>query len=302
LPDAVRHERFRAIEAHEIDVVIHVALLGEGYDHPFLSIAAIFRPFRSLAPYAQFIGRTLRRIPPKTAIVAGDNVAVVVGHNDLKLEPLWEEYQQEQKYRDITEKIREQQKREKAMDKGIKNYDFGDVEVEGDFEVSYEDYISTVTTQEYDTYEKEMNLKIQQLKEIMNNLDDHQARRMIESQRRPEDFNPIYLRPDKYVKQVKASFALQIQETLPADIILEFDLKKEERTLSQLPVFKKYPWIANDIKLDNAGLVARYLNQLIFERFGKRDTWEWSIKEVEFAQEYLDQVVDHLKIVIRDTL
>ena len=31
-------------------------MLGEGFDHPQLSVAAIFRPFRSLAPYLQFVG------------------------------------------------------------------------------------------------------------------------------------------------------------------------------------------------------------------------------------------------------
>jgi DNA repair protein RadD len=29
---------------------IQVQMLGEGFDHPKLSVAAIFRPFRSLAP------------------------------------------------------------------------------------------------------------------------------------------------------------------------------------------------------------------------------------------------------------
>jgi superfamily II DNA or RNA helicase len=302
LSDQIRHDRLRSIEAHEVDVVIHVALLGEGYDHPYLSIAAIFRPFRSLAPYAQFIGRTLRRIPPNQTKMAGDNVAVVVGHKDLNLDPLWDEYQKEQQYMDITEKIREQRKQEGSMAKGIKNYDFGDVEVDGDFQVEYKNYVTTATTKEYDEYEQEMKAKVEQLKQIMSNLDDQQARRMIESQRKPEDFNPIYLRPDKYVKQVKQNFAMQVQETIPADIILEFGLIKEERTLSRLPVLKKYLWLASDEKSDNAAIIARYLNQILFERFGKRGEWEWTIQEVEYAQEYLDQVVDHLKVVIRDTL
>lgn len=300
LPDPVRQDRLRAIEVHEVDVVIHVALLGEGYDHPYLSIAAIFRPFRSLAPYAQFIGRTLRRIPQ--AETASDNVAVVVGHKDLNLNPLWEEYQKEQQYKDITEKIREQRKRDGIMEKGIKNYDFGDVEVEGDFQIEYEDYMTTVTTQEYDEYEQKMRTKIEQLKEVMGKIDDHQARRIIESQKKPEDFDPIYLRPDKYVKQVKRNFAMQAQETIPAEIILEFGLVKEKRDLAELPVIKKYRWIASDVKSDNAALIARYINQMLFERFGKRENWEWTIKEVEYAQEYLNKVVDHLKVVIRDTI
>ena len=35
-------------------------MLGEGFDHPKLSVAAIFRPFRTLAPYIQFVGRIMR--------------------------------------------------------------------------------------------------------------------------------------------------------------------------------------------------------------------------------------------------
>lgn len=302
LPDAVRHECLRAIEAHEVEVVVHVALLGEGYDHPHLTIAAIFRPFRSLAPYAQFIGRTLRRIPPEQLKTPGDNVAVVVGHKDLNLDPLWEEYQKEQEYKDITKKIREQRKRESTMEKGIKNFDFGEAEVDGDFDTFYEDYQQTETLQEYEAYEQEIKAKIEQLKQIMGELDDHQARRMIESQRKPEDFNPIYLRPDKYTKQVKKHFATQVQEVIPAELLTKYQLNKEERTLANLPVIRKYPFLASDLKTDNAGLIARYLNLKLFEKFGKRDDWEWTIQEVEYAQEYLNQVVQHLQILIEDLL
>jgi DNA repair protein RadD len=34
-------------------------MLGEGFDHPKVSVAAIFRPFRSLAPYIPFVGRIM---------------------------------------------------------------------------------------------------------------------------------------------------------------------------------------------------------------------------------------------------
>jgi DNA repair protein RadD len=44
----------------QLDCVIQVQMLGEGFDHPRLSVAAIFRPFASLAPYIQFIGRVMR--------------------------------------------------------------------------------------------------------------------------------------------------------------------------------------------------------------------------------------------------
>jgi superfamily II DNA or RNA helicase len=83
---AQRQERMERFERGEYDVIVHVGLLGEGYDHPPLSIAAIFRPFRTLPPYAQFIGRTLRRLPGGSE---RDNVAHVVSHVGLNLDGLW---------------------------------------------------------------------------------------------------------------------------------------------------------------------------------------------------------------------
>ena len=38
------------------DVVVQVNILGEGYDLPSLSVAAVFRPYRSLSPYVQLSG------------------------------------------------------------------------------------------------------------------------------------------------------------------------------------------------------------------------------------------------------
>ncbi|MFA5618446.1 MAG: DEAD/DEAH box helicase, partial [Syntrophorhabdaceae bacterium] len=45
----------------KLDVIIHVGMLGEGFDHKKLGVAAIFRPYKSLNPYIQFIGRVLRK-------------------------------------------------------------------------------------------------------------------------------------------------------------------------------------------------------------------------------------------------
>lgn len=81
----------------QIDVLVNVNMLGEGFDHPNISIAAIFRPFRSLAPYAQFIGRALRRInDPKDVIDSIDNIAHVIYHKELDLDELWQYYSGEQ--------------------------------------------------------------------------------------------------------------------------------------------------------------------------------------------------------------
>ena len=83
------------VENHRLDVIIHVAMLGEGYDHIYLSVAAIFRPFRNELPYEQFIGRVLRAIPGEEVQKTEDNIADVVSHQDLQLADLWEKYKVE---------------------------------------------------------------------------------------------------------------------------------------------------------------------------------------------------------------
>lgn len=66
------------------DVVVQVNILGEGYDLPTLSVAAVFRPYRSLAPYVQFVGRILRLAEPEVPYSPANHVYLVshVGLND----------------------------------------------------------------------------------------------------------------------------------------------------------------------------------------------------------------------------
>ena len=66
------------------DVVVQVNILGEGYDLPTLSIAAVFRPYRSLSPYVQFVGRVLRLAQSETPYSPANHVYLVshVGIND----------------------------------------------------------------------------------------------------------------------------------------------------------------------------------------------------------------------------
>ena len=66
------------------DVVVQVSILGEGYDLPTLSVAAVFRPYRSLSPYVQFVGRILRLAQPDVPYSPANHVYLVshVGLND----------------------------------------------------------------------------------------------------------------------------------------------------------------------------------------------------------------------------
>ena len=68
-------------------------MLGEGFDHPRLSVAAIFRPFRSLAPYIQFVGRVMR-VVQQNKPDHPDNQGHVVSHVGLNNDERWAEFRE----------------------------------------------------------------------------------------------------------------------------------------------------------------------------------------------------------------
>lgn len=76
-----------------LDCVIQVQMLGEGFDHPKLSIAAIFRPFRTLAPYIQFIGRIMRVVVQNDP-AHPDNMGHIVTHLGMNLDERLKEFKQ----------------------------------------------------------------------------------------------------------------------------------------------------------------------------------------------------------------
>ena len=88
-----RAEVLRKLKAGLIDVVVQVQMLGEGFDHPKLSVAAIFRPFRSLAPYLQFIGRAMRVIVQNDPRHP-DNYGYIVTHAGMNLDTLLRDFRE----------------------------------------------------------------------------------------------------------------------------------------------------------------------------------------------------------------
>lgn len=82
-----------ALRNGTLDCIIQVQILGEGFDHPKLSVAAIFRPFRTLAPYIQFVGRIMRVIVQNDPIHP-DNVGHIVTHLGMNLDERIKEFKQ----------------------------------------------------------------------------------------------------------------------------------------------------------------------------------------------------------------
>ena len=76
-----------------LDCIVQVQILGEGFDHQKLSVAAIFRPFRTLAPYIQFVGRIMRVVVQNDP-GHPDNMGHIVTHLGMNLDQRLKEFKQ----------------------------------------------------------------------------------------------------------------------------------------------------------------------------------------------------------------
>lgn len=93
MPPEEREEVIRDLRSGRIEAIVQVRMLGEGFDHPPLSVAAILNPFRSLSPYIQFVGRIMRVIH-QNAPGHPDNRGIVVSHVGLNIDRHWDDFRQ----------------------------------------------------------------------------------------------------------------------------------------------------------------------------------------------------------------
>ena len=91
LTEEEREQILLKLKSGNLDCIVQVQVLGEGFDHPKLSVAAIFRPFRSLAPYIQFVGRILRVIVQNDPSHP-DNYGYIVTHIGMNLDQRLKEF------------------------------------------------------------------------------------------------------------------------------------------------------------------------------------------------------------------
>lgn len=81
------------LENHELDVIVQVRKLNEGFDHRYLSVAAVFSIFANLSPFVQFVGRIMRVIEQNNA-GSPRNQGTVVFHAGSNIAARWEDFQQ----------------------------------------------------------------------------------------------------------------------------------------------------------------------------------------------------------------
>lgn len=288
------------IENHRLDVIIHVAMLGEGYDHLYLSVAAIFRPFRNELPYEQFIGRVLRVIPEKEAEKADDNIADIVSHHNLQLAELWKKYKIELQESEVIKHLQDENLldgRNSASDgssSGTDKLSLGLAEEQGTGTLTIDPYLNTELIKKQKEEEQRQKESIEKLQELLH-IDYEQAL-SIYNQTRTKD-TAAFKRPDLYFANRKNSLDEQIREIIIPQLITRFQIDQFKKDLSDCRLFRgKYSWIKNKAS-NNGAMLGMYFNTYLKNEIGiNRKDWKVSDFDIAFeklavAEEFVEKVL-----------
>lgn len=78
--DHVRRQTLRQFAAREIEQIVAVDIVSEGFDLPAIEVASMARPSQSLGLFMQQFGRTLRPMPGKSEALIIDHVGNILRH------------------------------------------------------------------------------------------------------------------------------------------------------------------------------------------------------------------------------
>lgn len=294
------------VENHRLDVIIHVAMLGEGYDHKYLSVAAIFRPFRNELPYEQFIGSVLRVIPDGEAQKIEDNIADVVSHQDLQLAELWEKYKVEIQESEVIKHLQDENFVDDEGSSIPRNGDgstgviipLGKAKESGSGKLKADTYLTTELIRKQKEEEEKQKEDIDKLQKLLN-IGYEQAL-AIYNQTRTQD-NAALKRPDLFFANRKKNLDVEIREVLVPELITKFGVDQSKKNLSGCRLFSgKYAWIRTAAP-DNGALLAMYLNSYMKNEIGK-SRGEWTLSDYDNAYQKLPVIREYIERALSEYL
>lgn len=301
-------QAFKDVDNNRVDVVINVAMLGEGYDHPYLSVAAIFRPFRNELPYTQFIGRVLRYIQEGSA---NDNVAIIISHHHLYLDKLWEKYKKEIQESEIIKSLKSfEPELEDTLDNpeddstsNVRVLDpLGKVTQSKSHTLHRDDYLTTELLKQSKIDEEKMKEKIKLLQREFG-MSEERARIFARQAQLPESNN--LSRPDLIYKRNKKDLNSMIQEEIIPRLIDSHGIDKDGIDIKDCGLFAgpSYWYIPNNVlssKYDgkNAAMLAMYFNQYLRIKIGLPRN-KWSDDDFVNAFKHVEKLTEHIDSILK---
>lgn len=300
----IKEQRFKEIELNKCNVVVNVSMMGEGYDHKYLTIATLFRPYKSLNMFAQIIGRVLRAIPEEEIIKHEiDNNALIIYHKQLGLENLWNYFKEETKIKAKYDKVKEIEFLDKEYeDRSIL---YGEAKILGDRKESTDSYSDIIDFNEKfemakKDLEDELNKDRKRLKDA--GFEDEVAEEMLEisvrkrTRVKSKELEEIYneKRPASRRKLIKSRLSKKIG-LLSIELLEEANIDEKGYVLYEK--FKSYlpKYIKSNTK--NDGVLVVYMNTKLKIKFGGRDILD--TRELVVAEAELENISKEIRRMIK---
>jgi len=271
-----------------LDCIIQVQMLGEGFDHPKLSVAAIFRPFRTLAPYIQFVGRIMRVVVQNDP-AHPDNMGHIVTHLGMNLDQRLKEFKQfENDDETFWEKVigGEEPEVPKAVREGTARLTVGEPGVMVSGEIVDSLWEEDFTTAEDKHIVDDLRDKLKAL-----GLDPSQAEEIVKTSRttgitRRSPAEPFPIQPQREWNEARKRLDEQVQRT--AKILL--NNVNLQITGTEIPY--KYSAL-NALARNNYVAALMMVNNEVNKQLGK-DRKDCSTQEFKAATDSLEKILQLL--------
>lgn len=286
----------------EIDVIVNVDMLAEGFDHPNISIAAIFRPFRTLSPYAQFIGRALRKIQDENINDSIDNIAHVIYHKELDLDELWEYYTGQKVKADRKKILEIEYYRENEQ----RSRDVGEVNAEGEIIKTINTFLTDNVDQKYANeirnqikeIEDEINSTVEKMKKVPG-MTEEDIELFKESKRKKLDEEITNKRNKLREELIREELHKHHTEDIINRVTQLYEDTKLDPKGDELPQNSSSKFLKSSGT--NDAYIMKYINNTLKTKL-KRGINEWETYDFEIAKNLIPEIITKLKEKIEGVL
>lgn len=286
------------VENHLCNVVVSVNMLMEGYDHRYLTILALFRPYRSLNAFAQVVGRVLRAIPDEEIVdFAIDNNAVVIYHEETGLNEMWKHFSKEV---DKSKKIPIKEYPFSEGEYKTREIIYAGIELDEGFISGSDSYIEELDFNKMfeearSKIDGELANKIKQLRDLGVSEDDikifeESLREKITNPKRNElDELLVSKRPELARKQAREMLYKNSNEAVQ-NILEEKNIDPKGNTLYHK--FKNYLPKHIDKNTTNDGVLVVYINTKVSNKYGpvKKREPEMLLLSIKYMNSLIEEV------------
>jgi superfamily II DNA or RNA helicase len=268
--DSVKNTKIlEKLDEHQLDVIVQVRMLGEGFDHPYLSVAAVCSIFSNLTPFVQFVGRIMRVID-QDSISSPNNQGIVIFHAGANIARRWQDFREfskaDQEYFDTLLPIED-----------VLNFSETD-EIELNPEIHPQSNEKVDIIQQEDVYVEEMELR-------QNDIEVQQAVKILQSKGYKVLLQPMQVSGQK--QRIASQKALDDRVKNHAGRLLrQYGINPEGKDLD-----KKTHMKTNFVFVKS--LIDKKIN--IFLDIENAQRGELSLEQLEVVEKELDPIVHNVE-------